>query len=291
MTEAMRPLNRQCLSLIALFAFTGNLTRGEEIEAFTEPYKRVAVPAAEIGVISEILVSEGDEISESQLLAKLEDSVLQSSLKVAQSAMEAKGALLSAESEMAVREKQLMSYRALLDRGNATQREFERAEADYQQSAARRQSVLEDLEVRRLEYERVKAQINQRIIQSPITGHVVAIEKEVGEFVSPTDPVIMHVVHLETLKSVFSVPLAAAEDLRVGQIVRLSLGYTGDKCDGIIEFVSPVADAESGSVRVKVRIPNREGRIQSGVVCRWNLNVATPIEKTTRVHSRTRATH
>ena len=138
--------------------------------------------------------------------------------------------------------------------------------------------------MRRLEYERVKTQIKQRVIESPIKGYVVAIDKEVGEFVSPTDPVVMHVVHLETLKSVFSVPLAAAKDLRVGQTVHMSLGYQEAKCEGVIEFVSPVADAESGSVRVKIRIPNRDGKIQSGVVCRWNLETKTPVEKTTRVH-------
>ncbi len=274
----------QSISLIALFTLAVDPTLGEEIEAFTEPYKRVAIPAPEIGVISQILVNEGDEISENQVLAKLDDAVLQMSLQVAQSAKDAKGTLLSAETEMAIREKQLMSYRELRDQGNATQREFDRAEADYQQSVSRRQSVLEDLDVRRLEYERVKTQIKQRVIESPIKGYVVAIDKEVGEFVSPTDPVVMHVVHLETLKSVFSVPLAAATDLYAGRTVHMTVGYEAAKCEGVIEFVSPVADAESGSVRVKIRIPNPEGKIQSGVVCRWNVKTKTPVEKTTRIH-------
>ncbi len=280
----MRRRNWQSISLIAIFTLTVNPTRGEEIEAFIEPYNSVAVPAAETGVISQLLVNEGDEVSQGQLLAKLDDSVLQMSLKVAQLAKDAKGTLLSAETEMATREKQLMSYRELRDQGNATQRELDRAESDYQQSAARRQSVLEELDVRRIEYERVKTQINQRVIESPIKGYVVAIDKEVGEFVSPTDPVVMHVVHLDTLKSVFSIPLAAAKNLRVGQPVHMSLGYQEAKCEGVIEFVSPVADAESGSVRVKIRIPNRDGKIQSGVVCRWNMETKTPVEKSTRVN-------
>ena len=274
----------QSISLIALFTLAVKPTLAEEIEAFTEPYKRVAIPAPEIGVISQILVNEGDEISQKQILAKLDDDVLQMSLKVAQSAKDATGTLKSAETEVTIREAQLESYRELRDQGNATQRELDRAEADYHQSASRLQSVREELEVRRLEYERVKAQINQRVIESPINGYVVAIDKEVGEFVSPTDPVLMHVVHLETLKSVFSVPLTAAKDLRVGQSVQLSVGYQQAKCDGVIEFVSPVADAESGSVRVKIRMPNGDGKIQSGVVCRWNLETKTPVEKTTRVH-------
>ena len=235
--------------------------QAESLEAFTEPYKRVAIPASEVGVISRIAVAEGEEIASGQLLAKLDDRVLQASLAVAKAAMEAVGARQTAETEMKIREKQFESYRELQQRGNATRRELDRAESDYHQAASRLQSVLEELQVRRLEYERVKAQIAQRTITSPIDGHVVAIEKEVGEFVSPTDAVIMSVVHLDTLKAVFSVPLDAGRDLRPDQVVRLQVGSDSHECQGVIEVVSPVADAESSTIPVTVRIPNRGRKI------------------------------
>jgi RND family efflux transporter MFP subunit len=280
----------KAVSLLTLLAAVAPPARAEQFEAFTEPYHRIAVPAPEIGVIAEILVSEGELISQDQVLAKLEDTVLQASLEVAKAAKDAVGALRSAESELTMREKQLESYRELRERGNATQRELERAESEFQQSASRLQSVREELEVRRLEYERVRAQIRQRLIDSPIDGVVVAIDKEVGEFVSPTDPIVMHVVHLKTLKSVFSVPLDAAAKLRPGQTVKLRLGYEQAPAAGVIEFVSPVADAESSTVRVKVRIPNPAGKIQSGVTCSWNTQVEAPLERTSRKHSGVRAT-
>ena len=37
-------------------------------------------------------------------------------------------------------------------------------------------------------------------------------------------------------------------------------------------------------VLLDIRMPNGDGKIQSGVVCRWNLESKTPVEKTTRVH-------
>lgn len=250
----------------------------EDVEAFTEPYKQVAVPAPEIGVIAEILIQEGDEVSHKQVLAKLDDEVLQASLQVAKAAKDSQGAKQSAETEVALREKHLESYRRLQDRGNATQRELDRAENEYQQSLARLQSVREDLEVKRFEYLRVKTQIKQRMISAPIDGHVVAIEKQVGEFVSPTDPIILHIAHLKSLKAVFSVPLEATEQLQAGHAVKLNIGREETVCSGVIEFVSPVADAESSTVRVKIRIPNADGKIQSGVGCRWDL-VNQPVTK------------
>lgn len=281
----MRRTHWQPVSLFALLILVSGPAVAEDLEAFTEPYKRVAVPAPEIGVIGEILVEEGDEISRTQILAKLDDSVLQASLEVAKAAKDALGARRSAETDLLMREKQLESYHELHERGNATQRELDRAESEHQQAASRLQSVREDLEIRRLEYERVKAQIKQRVIESTIDGFVVAIDKEVGEFVSPTDPIVMHVVHLGTLKSVFSVPLDVAQDLRPGQNVKLRVGFKPQTCPGVIEFVSPTVDAESSTVRVKVRIPNRDRKIQSGVVCRWNLEFEAPVEKTSRTRS------
>lgn len=253
-----------------------------EVESFTGPYREVKVPAPEIGVLQELLVQEGDLVKKGQLLARMDDSVLIASLDVAQAAKDAEGSLRAAEAAVDAKRKLFESYKSLRNRGNATQREMDRSENDYIQSRANLQSVREELEVRRLEYERTRAQLKHRQIVSPINGYVVAIEKEAGEFVSPTDATVMHVVQLDTLKSVFSVPLGASAKLIAGQRVHVRVGIDQIDCQGIIEFVSPKADPQSGSVHVKVRIPNRDEKIQSGAGCVWDLNVEEPREQLSR---------
>jgi RND family efflux transporter MFP subunit len=281
MTIAMTRFFWQSTTLIA-FLVSAPICSAEQLEAFTEPYKRVAIPAPEIGVITEIAVQEGDAVTQKQVLAKLDDEVLQASLLVSRAAKEALGARQSAEKELEIAEKQLAIYRDLQEQGNASQRELDRAETDQLQSASRLQSVREELEVRRLEYERVKAQIKQRVITSPIDGVVIAIDKAVGEFVSPTDPVVMHVVQLSNLKAVFSVPFPMTKTLRAGQTVKLTVGYEELECEGEIEFVSPVANAESATAPVKIRIPNPEHTLPSGVVCRWKMEAEAPVTKTAK---------
>jgi RND family efflux transporter MFP subunit len=267
--------------LIAAVAAPGPLA-AEQLESFTEPYKSIAIPASEIGVIAKILVAEGDQVSKRQVLAQLDDSVLTSSLAVARAAKEALGSRRAAEAELELRTRQLESYRQLRGHKNATQRELDRAESDHLQAQARLQSVREELEVRRLEYERVKAQIEQRRMESPINGFVVKIVKEVGEFVSPTDPIVMHVVQLDTLTSEFSVPMPLAKEIKAGQSVTLLVGYDRTACSGVVEFVSPVADPKSATVSVKIRIPNRDGKVASGAACHWNLKTETPVERVSR---------
>ncbi len=244
---------------------------GATIESFLEPYHRVAIPAAEIGVLNKVSVVEGDQVAKNQVVASLDDSVLQASAKVARSAMESTGAILAAEAENESRLNQLESYKQLREQGNASPREYQRAVSEQAKAAARLQAAKEDQELRTLEYGRVQAQIQQRQIKSPISGHVVAIEKEAGEFVSPTDPIVMHVVQIDTLKAVFSVPRSSAVDIAVGQTVDLSIGYEAITAKGTIDFVSPIADPQSGTVRVKIRVANPNNKLQSGSGCRWNL--------------------
>lgn len=283
----MQRKNWQTICFFVFGCVAAPNVKAEQLETFTEPYQRVAIPAPEIGVIADVSVKEGDAVSKSQVLAQLDDSVLQASLLVARAAKDALGARQTAETELELREKQVEIYRELHEQGNANQRELDRAETEYQQSASRLQSVREELEVRRLEYERVKAQLKRKVIAAPIDGYVVAIDKVVGEFVSPTDPIVMHVVHLDNLKAVFSIPYITAGELSVGQSVTLSIGYDGETCDGVIDFVSPIANAESGTTTVKIRIPNSSHQLPSGVVCRWDLETEEPVPKTARYGSHT----
>lgn len=271
----MDGIRQRITSITVALLFTGSVVTGsvvgQEIETFVEPYRAAALSTTETGVLEQIVVRDGSRVQVGQTLAWLNDDVLHASLKVADAAMRAKAALKIAENEAAVCSRLLASYRLLRENGNATERELERAESDYMQAKARLENVREELNIRALEHARVQAQIDQRQIKAPFDGIVVRVDKEVGEQVSPTDPVVLHLVQIKTLKAIFSVPVNAAHSLRSGHVLRLSVGNERESRNGVIEHVSAVADAKSGTVSVTVRIPNGEGKIRSGLVCKWDL--------------------
>ncbi|MCC9654991.1 efflux RND transporter periplasmic adaptor subunit [Rhodopirellula halodulae] len=246
----------------------------DEYEAFTEPYRRIRVSSSEMGVITEFLVEEGEAVREGQVLAQLDDELLRKSLEVSRAAKDAVGSKTAAEAEVVLRDQQVQSYRRLFTQGNATPRELERAENDHRQALARLQSVTEELAVRELEYQRVLCQLEHRRILAPCNGVIVMKAKERGEFVSPTDPVVLQMVQLDRIKAVFSVPLRRIDQLRDGQDVLLRVGSKRASVVGKVEFVSPIATAESGTVRVKVVVPNENNQIRSGVVCWLDLEAS-----------------
>jgi multidrug efflux pump subunit AcrA (membrane-fusion protein) len=84
-------------------------------------------------------------------------------------------------------------------------------------------------------------------------------------------------MQLDPLRITFSVPNSHAQSLRLGQSVALALPESKRRAIGQVEFVSPVTDAESGTVRVKVLLKNSEGQYRSGVRCEIELST-TPTQ-------------
>ncbi|MCA9036953.1 MAG: efflux RND transporter periplasmic adaptor subunit [Planctomycetaceae bacterium] len=236
---------------------------GDVIEAFTEPYRDIAVSASEMGTVLRINVKEGDVVQAGDEIAGLDDLVLVATLEVARAGKNATGQMKSAEAELRMRQTERQKLLELRERNHATQREVDRVDTELEMAEARLIAAKEDAEIKSLEYKRIEAQLDQKKIRSPIDGVVTEIRKDAGEFVSPTDPVIARVVQLDPLLIVFSVPLEFRNQIQPDQLVSL-LVEGSNSTTGTVEYVSKTADESNTSIRVKVRLPNPNGEWQAG---------------------------
>ncbi len=234
------------------------------IEAFTEPYRDVAISASEMGTLASVNVKEGDFVTAGSVLANLFDNVMQAALEVARAGKDALGQLKSAEAELNMRKTEREKLIELRARTHASQREVDRVETDLQIAEARVIAAREDIQIKQLEFHRIEAQLEQKRVRTPIDGVVTDVLKESGEFVSPTDSVVARVVQLDPLLVVFSVPLHLRHKVVRDQRVGLGFGDRTRDGVGVVEYVSPTADDSNTSIRVKVRLANPSGRWQAG---------------------------
>lgn len=239
---------------------------GDEIVGFTEPYRTVDVAAGDSGLIAEINVREGDAVSAGQLVGELDQSVLMIARKIAEKASASKGALDSAAAELELRRVFHEKLQALHAKNAASREELERAQAEVKVAEAQLLSVEENLAIRSLELRRVEAEMERRRIRAPIDGVVIRLFREPGEFTSPNSPQVMTIVQLDPLMAKFSVESRPARRYELGQGLEVEIGDAG-KVQGVIEYISPVTDAQSGTVQMKVRIDNSRGRYRSGERC------------------------
>lgn len=256
--------------MLFCISIAGNPARvvAEEFDTFTEPYQSVEISAAEAGTIQELAVREGDRVKEGQLLVRLDDELYRSALDIAIANRDSTGKLETAIAEL---ELQVDTWKKLVEleaRQHASPQEVERALAQKVIAEARLKTVREEMQVRSLEFARAKLQLDRRSVLSPMDGIVVQMHREKGELVTIADPVLVTVVQLDPLAAVFSVRASTARRFQPQQKVTLALDELGTSVEGVIEFISPTSDAQSGTTRLRVRIPNPDEKLPSGVSCR-----------------------
>ncbi len=255
--------------LIGLIAYVLSpaLAKATDISAFIEPYRDIDVATSEMGTLAYLNVKEGDHVTRGQVLGGLDEDVVRANLEVAQKAKEARGRLVSAEEELAFQTENLRKIRQLIERQHASAEELARTETQQRIAEAQVLSIREELELKSAEYTRTEAMLLEKQIRSPIDGMVTQIYKDVGEFISASSPVVIKVVKLDVLLVQFAVPANAASEFKAGRTVPLSIGSEHTKTVGVIEFVSPIKDPQSNTVRLRMRIDNSQGQFSSGDSC------------------------
>ena len=235
------------------------------VDGFTEPLRSVDVATTEIGIVKELRVHEGDRVDKGTILATLDDEVQTALLSIAHKNLQLRGRRRSAEAELQLRRQRLTKLESLSRSGHARQEEVERARADLAIAEAQLLAAEEELAIRQLEYNKAAIQVQRRKITAPLSGVVAIVMKEPGEFVAPTDPYLLKLVQLDQLMATFSVQSTVAEQFEVGQPSRIAVG--GQVIQGRLERMAPITDAESDTVRIKIRIDNTEGAFRSGERC------------------------
>ncbi len=240
----------------------------QRYEGFLEPNRKIDLTPPFRGILAKLYVREGDRVRPGMPVAQLDSRVLRAELKAARKVMGFHGKIDSAQALLDLREKHLQSLEALMKSGSARKREVERARTEVAMARAGLLMAREEKQLGRLEYEKILARIEERRIRSPIDGVVVRIYKRRAELVggAPGDP-LLTIVQLDPLKAVFHLSPGDCAGLHAGQAVSLEAAGRTASLPGVIEFVSPVIEPESGTVRVTIRVPNPKGAIQAGTRC------------------------
>ena len=252
---------------VVLLAFVVGEALATDVPGFTEPSRDLSLASPESGRIASVDVREGDVVEAGQVVARTESGVLEATRRITETQIAADGKLQRARAELAMQSKRLGKLTGLLQRGHAGQEEVDTATIERDVAAAAVRTAEEDREIRIAERDRIDVQLEQRLVRSPIAGTVVRVVKDAGEFVSQADPVVMRVVRLDPLTGVFNVPEEMAGRLAKGEAADVRFLRTGVIAAGVVEFVSPVIEPQSGTVRVTVSLPNGEGLLRAGEKC------------------------
>lgn len=240
------------------------------VPGFLEPYLTVRIASPQAGTVQARPVGEGDTVSVGTLLYQLDDAELRAALAIAEHDASRTSQRDSAATELGIKKRRLKSLESIASAGHSGGEELARAKADVQLAEANLRGAEETAAGLALEVARINTELAKRQITAPVDGIITMLGVECGESVGKPGEAVAVVVQLDRLKATFYVPTSEAMSLNEGDSVPVHV-RRGDaqsrRAVGTVDYVAPITDAESATVRVRVVLANTHGQFRSGSAC------------------------
>ena len=229
-------------------------------DGILRPWKEADAATAETGLIHKILVKVGDVVNVGQPIAELDCKAIEIQLETARVQAASQGRLMSAQAEVALYKRKLELLSAMHQKNQSNELEEERARVDLRMAEGRLQGEIDDMRVLQLQVERLEEQLSERIIKAPISGVVVKLHKEIGEFVAANTPQVARIADVSRLKAIFYLTDNEVRHLPKDKKLRVRVS-NGQVVNAIFDYVLPYANDESGLIEMQVLIHHPQNDI------------------------------
>jgi RND family efflux transporter MFP subunit len=232
--------------------------------------REATVSSKVTGKVTEVLIEEGMKVQEGQVLARLDDTNIRASLRLAEAqSLAATNAL--AEIAVRIREARL-EFRRQTDLARskiATQANLDSAEASVLALEARFEQQKSEVLVAERQVASWQQQLDDTIIRAPFAGIVTSKNAQPGEMISPvsagggfTRTGICTIVDMDSLEIEIDVNESYINRVTAGQKVEATLdAYPEWKIPCKVIAIIPTADRQKSTVRVRVGFDQLDPRI------------------------------
>lgn len=199
-----------------------------QTQGHIESENNVLVSAESMGVVTRVLVTEGQRVAKGQTLAQIDNSVIMRNVE----SMEAQLELATSVYE---RQKNLWDQKI-------------GTEVQFLQAKTNKESLEKQLASLREQNEKTR-------IKSPFNGTVDAVAIKAGENIAPGMPAV-RVVNNNDLKIKAAVSEAYVTDIKVGNTVLVNVSELKKEINARVTFVGRTIDRLSRTFNVEVKLPD-----------------------------------
>lgn len=233
------------------------------------------------GVVENIYVKEGDNVSEGQTLMNLGSHEYELGVMAAQSQYESLDMELKSKIDSAVNQAkanldyvntQLERVKRLHEKGAVSTKTVEELEVSlvvienkYQEALDARETAVSQLKQAGAALDLAQTQLNDTVLKSPINGTIIKQISEVGETMAPGYPAFL-IGRLDKLEVEIGVADKMVDSISIGQKVKIFIYGLDKEIEGVISNIDSVADLETRTFGVKIDIDNAERHIKPGMI-------------------------
>ena len=202
-----------------------------------EPYRQNLIGSDASGKVIKINVEEGDRITQGQVIAKVDDDLLQLQLE-------------SAEVNIEGQKKDDERY-SNLEKNNAV-------------PGVQIEKTKLGLKAAEIQRKQIQKQLKSTTLTAPFSGVITKKMIDLGSVIGPGSPLV-EITDISTLKLTVSVPERDILKFKTGQSVPVKVDIFGDKTfEGKVSSVAVVAD-RSHNFKVQITVKNSNEEIRAGM--------------------------
>ncbi|GFM86172.1 secretion protein HlyD [Pseudomonas cichorii] len=226
------------------------------------------------GILTRLLVKEGQSVKAGDLLATLDDRSIRAALE------QAKAQLAQSQAQLDVAQVDLKRYRQLTDDNGISRQTFDQQQALVRQLSA---TVLGN----QATINAAQVQLSHTQIRSPVTGRVGIRNVDEGNFLRVSDTAGMFsVTQINPVAVEFSLPqqmLPTLQSLTANTTSATVKAYLGDGANGTLlgegklALIDNQVSATTGTIRAKAQFDNAEEKLWPGQLV--TVKIQTGIER------------
>ena len=213
--------------------------------------------------VREILVKGGERVKAGDLLVRARDGEAVAALKFQRLRADNEWEVRAAANALELAEIEFRAMERAHQGGSGTQQEYDRVKNALENARITLEAAKMRLEEQRIGVERFEAELERFRLTAPFNGIVQSIDVSVGHAMGDSQPVI-RVVDIDRLRLMVPTPTreVLSLNLKPGDKAWVVMNLPGEPTVlvGEVTEVSPVADAPTQQLRVKVEVANPDGR-------------------------------
>jgi HlyD family secretion protein len=233
--------------------------------------RRLATVSSKVtGRVLEVFIEEGMKVEQGQVLARLDATNTEASLRLAEAQLaSARSGLGETQAQLDLSHLTLARVSRLDTAGAVSTAELDQAKAETAGLTARLARQQADIDVAERQVAIWKQQVDDAVIRAPFSGVVVAKSAQPGEMISPvsagggfTRTGICTIVDMASLEVEVDVNESYINRVAAGQPVSVTLdSYPDSKIGAKVIAIVPTADRQKATVRVRVGFDQLDPRI------------------------------
>ncbi|BAQ60377.1 probable RND efflux membrane fusion protein [Geminocystis sp. NIES-3708] len=277
------------------------LNKSQEYIGTTEPIKQIILRSQAEGQILSLKVDVGDKVSQGQVIAELDNTLLKAALYKAEAELASlQSAVIEAEADVISAQAQVKSdqirfaqtevdanrLKELYDDGAIAKRDVELAMTEAKTAKQSVKASESQVKVKKATVETAKGRIisqkaviqeeKKRLIftkiKAPSSGYVLERMTEQGNLIQPGGEII-RIGDFSQVKVNVAVSELELKNLTLGKTVNVNLdAFPQQKFTGIINRISPAANQESRQIPLEILLSNQDQKISSGLLARVTFN-------------------